>query len=204
MDSVASQSRPRRSWSVRKKAFVVAVVAAIIVGVGFGLSYFRESPWFFSPYVDYSYTVAVVSDKADQFRVLCPFPANAEGEICSRALTSLSITGSANTAQVTTPYGQALEIVGSGLVMVTWNSHSELPGPWEGYKDYRYLSMTNGVGYDANASIYSDSEDIQFGLRFHYEYVYGNVGADFISYEVVGTVNLDWNTLSVDYSHAVA
>ena len=193
----------------RKRIMMIVVVVAIAVAVTIPLLYIFVSskhliPSEFEPYVSYSYVVGISSNTSDEFTVLCPFPADVNGHILTRAVWSLRVTGNATAANVTTEHGEALEIRGTGLILITWNSRSELPGPWDGYKDHHYLTLLDGPGYASTANVHSDAAKVLFNLNFDYDYVYGNLGADFINYEIVTTLEVGWNLLSVDYSHQVA
>lgn len=204
VESPSSRGNTRIQWSTRRKAAVIVSVLVVAFVVSVPVVYFSESTWGFHPYVIYIYTLGIASNTSDQFKVLCPFPADAEGRVCPFALTLLRVTGNATTRNVTTEYGPALEVAGNGLVVITWNSRSTLPGPGDGYEDYRCLSLLDGTSYGLGAHVYSQTAQTLFRLQFDYDYVYGNLGADFIKYEVADTLEAGWQILSVDYSHAVA
>ena len=205
------QSTPSTKSSTisRKRLVVIVVTVAVILAISIPVAFAyaepgHRLPWEFHPYVYYSYAVAISPPSTDEFTVLCPFPANAQGQIAEHALQGLRVTGNATATNTSTEYGMALNVTGTGLVMLTWGSRAELPGPWEGYKDFRYLTLLGSQGYGSTANVFSGTAGVLLDLRFDFNHVYGNTGADFINYEIVTSLGPGWSSQHVDYHHAVA
>ncbi len=104
-----------------------------------------------------------------------------------------------------TEHGEALEVIGNGVTVITMNIRSTLPGPYENLTHYGHLSlMESNTESGFRVNLNSDLGDVLFGLVFDYDYVYGNCGASFISDECVGSLDIGWSTLSVDHYGGVA
>lgn len=195
----------KRGLSPKRKLGLILAAIGIAVAVAASAAFAISVSERFESYVSYDYTVAVSSNASDEFTVLCPFPANGTGQIATEALHMLKTIGNATVTSVATEHGAALKIVGTGLVVVEFSSRSELPGLWEGYKDFFDLSLVEGSApYGAEAHIYSDVANILFDLRFDYNSVFGQVGADFITYRIVSPLEAGWNMVDVDTNHLVA
>ncbi|MBE0518835.1 MAG: hypothetical protein IH630_06400 [Thermoplasmata archaeon] len=203
----SSEGRAVR-WSSRKKNRVIAITLVIVAALSmYSLYEFYledEHLFGFDPYVSYNYAVAIASNSSDQYRVLCPFPSDAEGNISIVSLQYLRGSWGVEARQVTDQYGEALEVIGSGVVIVTLNIKSELPGPWENFTQYSYLSMTNLEGAIHHANVYSNVSDVMFGILFSHSYVYGNLGADFVHYQCDGNLSSGWNSVVTSVDRAVS
>ena len=194
-----AEAEHRVQLSLKWVAVIVTVIVlAPIISILLLNSY--DSSRTFQPYVTYDYAIGVSSNSSDQFDVLCPFPVDEEGSLCTRAQGYLHIIGNATATNVSTEYGQALRVHGTGLVVITWSVKSTPPDPGEGYPGCRHLSLRDG----SDARVYSDIAGVLFDLRYHWGYVYGNLGAEFVTYEIVGNLQAGWNFLPVDYSSAIA
>lgn len=117
----------------------------------------------------------------------------------------LHVTGNSSASLAMTEHGEALEVIGNGVTVITMNIRSTLPGPYENLTHYGHLSlMESNTESGFRVNLYSDLGDVLFGLVFDYDYVYGNCGASFISDECVGSLDIGWSTLSVDHYGGVA
>lgn len=181
-------------------AIVITVVAVSLSLWSIYEFYLEEQRLYdFDSRVRISYTITVASNSSDQFRVLCPLPVDSEGVVWPLTLGYLHVTGNSTTALIATEYGEALEVVGNGIELITMNILTEPTGPYENLTHYQYLSMaefSTELGYHAN--LYSDTGDVQFGLAFRYAYIYANCGAVFVSKECLCSFSTGWNTVSVD------
>lgn len=200
---------PERNWSTRKKIYVIVIVTAVIASFSmwsFYEFYLEEQRVTgFDSYVKISYTVSIACNSSDQYRVLCPLPVDSEGCVWPLTQGYLDVTGNSTASIAMTEYGEALELIGNGVTIITMNIRSTLTDPFENLTRYWHLSLMESnteLGFRAN--LYSDHEDVLFGLVFDYDFVYGNCGANFICDECIGSLNNGWNTLSVDHSGGVA
>lgn len=196
---------PRGSWSFRKKASAVVVALVVASGIGLALLHFAGSP-IRERHVWYDYTVIIESNASDQFAVICSLPADGGGMVSSEMLTSLVIAGKATASRVTTWYGDGLLILGTGSVNITWNHYfSYRTSTQSYYKHYSNLSMLDGgYGFGLSAFVYSGGANVFFCLTYQYAHVYGNLGADFLDYNVTANLTTGWNVVPVDFVHAVA
>lgn len=202
-DTTERGRRPRR------RAYSVAAVALVVVSLCSWALYefYLEEHLIngFDPYVRYSYTLSIASDSSEEYTVLCPFIADSEGAACYDAVGYLHLSAGSHASIVATERGAALEVQGSGMTMVSLFVYSTLPGPWEQFSEFRYLSLTDTDWHSRNASFHSDSGGLLVGLVFDFDYVYGNLGADFIRYETEGPLSEPgWTYLPVEHWHAVA
>ncbi len=203
----SSEGRAIR-WSNRRKNRVIAITLVIVVVLSmFSLYefYLEEKDLFgFDPYVSYDYVATIACNSSGPYKVLCPFPANVEGNISIVSLHYLRGSWGVEVRQVTDQYGEALEVIGSGVVIVTLNVKSGLPGPWENFTQYSFLSMTNPYGAIHHSNVYSNVSDVMFGIVFSHSYVYGNVGADYVHYQCDGNLSSGWNSIVTSVDRAVS
>ena len=194
---------------VRRRAFSVVVVVVVAVSLTSWALYefYLEEHWIsgFDPYVRYSYTLSIASDSSEEYTVLCPFLTDSEGIVCSDAIGYLHLSEGSHASVVSSERGPALEVHGSGVTIASLYVYSTFPGPWDRFKEFHYLSLTDTAWESRNTSFHSDSGDLLVGLVFDYDYVYGNLGADFIRYEAEGILSGEgWTYLPVEHWHAVA
>ena len=194
---------------MRRSPYSVAVVVIIVVSITSWALYvfYLEEHLIsgFDPYVRYNYTLTIASNSSDEYTVLCPFPADSEGMACYDALGYLRLSEGSHATIVASEQGPALEVRGSGVTIASLSVYSTLPGPWERFREFPYLSLTDPAWYSKNASFHSDTGEILVGLVFDYHYVYGSLGADFIRYETEGSLSEPgWTDLPVEYWHAVS
>ncbi|HIH01749.1 TPA: hypothetical protein HA259_06725 [Thermoplasmata archaeon] len=169
--------------------------------------FYLEEHWIdrFDPYVVYRYTLSVSSNSSEEYTVYCPFISDYGGVVCSEALSYLYYSFDSDVSIVSTERGDALEVVGSGVTLVSLDVRSELPGLWERFEEFSSLSLVEQPWHSGNASFHSTAGWLIVGLVFDFHYVYGSLGADFIRFETEGTLqDSGWSELPLDYSHAVS
>ena len=194
---------------VRRRAFSVVVVVVVAVSLTSWALYefYLEEHLMneFDPYVRYSYILSIASNSSEEYTVLCPFLTDSEGIVCSDAIGYLHLSEGSHASIVASERGPVLEVQGSWVTIASLYVYSTFPGPWDRFKEFHYLSLTDTALGSGNTSFHSDSGDILLGLVFDYDYVYGNLGADFIRYEAEGILPGDgWTDLPVEHWHAVS
>jgi len=204
MDGGTNPRSTRSKRSVWKSIPVVAVALLIAFALVLTLLYSLETT-FRERHVSYEYAVIIEPDASGQFTLVCSLPANYDGMAYPNVLSSMTVDGDVTISKVTTPYGDGLEVVGTGPTIITWSHNFTYRTSTQNIHDhYSNLTMLD-IGYTrGNAYVYIEGPGANFSLSYHYDHVYGNVGADFLSYAVTGDLVAGWNTLSVDYDQAVA
>ncbi len=182
----------------------MAVALLLSALVLLALLYWPASP-FRERYVSYDYSVTI--DASEAFIVACPLPADYLGIICPDVIPSVIIQGDASVSAMATPHGEALKIEGVGSVAVTWtHSYAYRSSTQSLYNHYSNLSMLNS-GYSdegLTAFVSSDSPNVGFALAYAYDHVYGNLGADFLRYEMSGNLTDGWNSLDTEFDWMVS
>lgn len=198
--------RTRIKWPVWKKVYVGVVAVTLAAAITLTLLYWPGSP-FRARTVSYEYTVALECDPSSQFAVICPLPANHDGMTYPDDLAKMIVVGDVTISRATTPYGYGLEVVGNGSAVIEWSlRYIYRLGSQSLYDHYSELSILQEGEEDLvmNAPVHLVGADISFSLNYGYVHVYGSVGADYLTYEVVGNLTAGWNTLPVDFDHAVS
>jgi hypothetical protein len=208
-DVVANENGAAHRRGSRRKGPTALAVALIVVSLFSWALYefYLEEHWIdkFDPYVVYRYTLSISSNSSEEYTVFCPFISDSDGVICSEALSHLHFSFDSDVSIVSTERGDALEVVGSGVTLVSLDVYSELPGLWERFKEFSSLSLTEQPWHSGNASFHSSSEWLIVGLVFDFHHVYGSLGADFLRFEIEGTLQESgWSKLPLDFSHAVS
>lgn len=189
-----------------KKAYVGAIAVTLAAAITLTLLYWPGSP-FRARTVSYEYTVAIEPLSSSQFTVICSLPMDYDGVTCPDDLTEMVVEGDVTVTKVTTAQGYGLEVVGNGSAVIEW-SHRYIYriGSQSVYDHYSKLSLTQEGTEDLamNATIYLEGSAASISLHYRYTHVYGNVGADYLTYEMAGNLTAGWNILSVDFDHAVS
>jgi len=204
MDDAKNPLRVRRKRPLRKIIPGVAVALLIALALVLTLQYLLMTS-FRERHVSYEYTVIIEPDVSGRFSVVCSLPASYDGSVDPDVLSSVVVEGNVTISKATSPYGDGLEIAGTGSAVITWSHHYTYRTSTQSiYDHYSNLSMLD-IGYArGNAFVYLEGANSSFSLSYHYSHVYGNVGADFLKYEVTGNLTAGWNFLSVDFDHAVS
>lgn len=201
------QPRPDRRPRARQNRVAVALIALLlVVVVSLALLYWPTSP--FRPrHVNYDYSVVIEADSSDEFLIICPLPADYVGTVCSDVVPSIGVEGNAIVTEVTTPYGDGLQVEGTGSAVITWTYSFTYRSSTQGvYDHYSNLSMLSD-GYElygAYAFIFSEDADTNLSLVYAYAHVYGTLGADWLRYQVSGNLTNGWNELPVDLDWIVS
>lgn len=197
--SGAGQTRPRRyPGSARYRLKLAAVALLIAISVILALLYLPTSP-FRERYVSYDYSVTI--DSSEAFVVICPLPADYFGAVCPDVIPSVLVQGDVSVSAVTTPYGEGMEVEGTGPAVITWTYSYTYMWSTQSYADhYSNLSMVGSGYYDVgglDALVFSQGPDVSLGLSYQYEHIYGNVGADYLEYDASSGLVAGWNSLHV-------
>ena len=202
----AGQAPPRGySGSARYRFALAAVALLVAISVILALLYLPTSP-FRERYVSYDYSVTV--DSSGVFVVVCPLPADYFGAVCPDVVPSVLVQGDVSVSVVTTPYGEGMEVEGTGPAVITWTYSYTYRWSTQSYADhYSNLSMLGSGYYDVgglDAFVFSQGPDVSLGLSYQYDHTYGNVGADFLKYEASSGLVAGWNSLQVDLDWIMA
>ena len=156
-------------------------------------------------HVSYDYSVTI--DSSDAFVVVCPLPADSFGAVCPDVVPSVLVQGDASVSAIATPYGEGMEVEGTGQAVITWTYSYVYRWSTQSYADhYSNLSMLTS-GYDSPGStafVSSEGADVNLSLSYAYDHVYGNVGADFLRYEMSGNLTAGWNSLHIEFDWMVS
>lgn len=204
--SGARQTSPcRYTGSARYRLTLAAVASFVAISVVLALLYWPTSP-FRERYVSYDYSVTI--DSSDAFVVICPQPADYYGVVCPDVIASVLVQGDVSVSAVTTPYGEGMEVEGTGPAVITWTYSYTYRWSTQSYVDhYSNLSMLRSGYYDVgglDALVFSEGPDVSLGLSYQYDHTYGAVGADFLKYEASSGLVAGWNSLQVDLDWMVA
>lgn len=204
MDGTVKPRSTRRLRPICKNISVAAIAVGIATAIALTLLYYPASP-FRERHVSYEYTVIIEPDAVGQFAVVCSLPADYGGTVNPNVLSSMIVEGDVTISKVTTPYGDGLEVVGTGSAAITWGHHFTYRTSTQNMYDHcSNLSMLD-IGYrPGNAFVHLEGASASFSLMYSYSHVYGNLGADFLRYQVTGNLTTGWNTLPVDFRHMVS
>ena len=209
MDGAARSQNVRRPWPTWKRACVALIAMGLAVAIAVTLLYWPSSR-FGEVYVSYDYRVVIEPDSSEQFAVICSLPANHIGAVYPNVLSSMVVAGDVTISEVTTPYGDGLEVVGAGSVVIEWSHNFTYRESTQSmYDHYWNLSMLS-VGFlyvtpiILNASAHLEGAGTSFDLSYNYRNVYGNVGADSLVYDIIGNLTAGWNSLPVEFGAYVS
>lgn len=157
--------------------------------------------------MSYQYAVTIDTDASDQYAVICSLPADSQGVVYPDIVSLMSVSGDVVISESSTPYGVGLEVIGNGSAVMTWSFYYHYRTSTESVLDhYSNLSMLD-FGYyltGGKAFVCSDGVDVNISLAYSYSHVYGNVGADYRDYRIVGHLTDGWNEFPVNLISTVS
>jgi hypothetical protein len=199
----ANAERPRSTrnpWSTRKKASVVAIATVLAASIALILIF---NP-LYERHVSYDYRATIESDASGQFVVICSLPADYRGTVYPDVLSSMVVVGDVTISEVATPYGDGLEIVGTGSAMITWNHNFTYRTSTQSeYDHYSNLSMLDAGYFSGNAFVHLEGASANLSLSYMYQHDYGGrvCAGERLGYQVAGNLTTGWNELSVTFWH---
>lgn len=192
--------------AARYRIYVAVVALMLVAAISLALLYLPYSP-FRERFVSYEYRVVIDTGASGEFIVICPLPADCLGTACPDVVPSVVVLGDVLVSEATTPFGEGLEIEGSGSAVITWTYNFTYRSSTQSTSDhYSNLSMLDS-GYnllESNAFVSSEGANASLSLSYTYHHVYGSVGADFMRYELSGNLTTGWNSLLVEFDWMVS
>jgi len=152
---VKESGRKRLSFLKNRSLIVLMVIIVISIAFQVGFYFWLESQSY--DRYEHHYRVTITPNSSAPFRIICPVPVNSIDKTYPEFIDELRlINGSAIFTNITAPYGEAIEVIGTGEVKLEWEA-SWSAKIEEGFSNLSMTSIQYGIG---SSWIYSDSSNL--------------------------------------------